>query len=63
MTDVQSLLRISVALWANVASLKVAETFDNIAFLASFLLASLRLISLFLHYFGVQVRLMKEKFL
>ncbi len=39
MTDDQSLLRISIALWASVASLRIAETFDSIACLASFSLA------------------------
>ncbi len=54
----QSLLRISIAFWASVASLRIAYKFDVIVFLALSLLASLRLISLFLHYLGVQGCLM-----
>ncbi len=47
MTDDQSLLRISIALWAIVASLIVV-------------LASLRLGSLFVHFLGVQGCLKKN---
>jgi hypothetical protein len=40
LTDDQSLLRISIALWASVASLKIAWRFDSIAFLGIVLASS-----------------------